>query len=94
MNKRGDITVTILVIGIVAVCFFALLTFYISELDTSKNFNGIGLIEKVTVRMEKGEKADGGSDIGAYLEENIWGRKHWYSLPRSKLFFEVWYYFP
>ena len=48
-NKRGDITIAILVIGIVVVCFIALLSFYIAKLDTDKNFNGIGKITQLVL---------------------------------------------
>ena len=45
MNKKADISITILVIGIVAVCFLTILSFVKSDNDVDDNFLGIGLIE-------------------------------------------------
>lgn len=91
MNKKADITVTVLTIGIIAVCFFALLSFYISDLSTSKNFEGIGSIEKVNVRAEKGEGAED-CDLGGCYKEEIWGKWRWYHVREKKLLFKVEYY--
>lgn len=55
MNKRGDITITILVLGVLAICFLALISFYMADLDTSDTFDGIRLIEKVLIKDEQGE---------------------------------------
>ena len=40
INKKGDLPVTLLVIGIFAVCAFALLTFFISDFKISNSFAG------------------------------------------------------
>ena len=53
MNRKGDVTITILVIGIIAVCFIALVSFYLAELNTDDNFKGIGKISKVNSNMER-----------------------------------------
>ena len=45
MNKKGDISIVILVIGIIAICFLAILSFVKSDNDVDDNFLGIGLIE-------------------------------------------------
>ena len=45
MNKRADIPVTILVIGVVGICILAILSFVGSNKDNESNFLGIGLIE-------------------------------------------------
>ena len=45
MNKRADIPVTILVIGVVGICILAILSFVGSNKDNEANFLGIGLIE-------------------------------------------------
>ena len=52
-NKRGDITIAILVIGIVVVCFIALLSFYLADLDTEDNFENIGKMSVISSNMEK-----------------------------------------
>jgi len=46
-NRRGDIPVTVLVIGTFAVFILALFSFYIVERKMSDNFGGPGLIETV-----------------------------------------------
>lgn len=53
MNKRGDVPVVILVIGVLAVCLLAILSFYISNKATKNNFNSIDLPEKVAIEKEK-----------------------------------------
>jgi len=45
MNKRADIPVTILVIGVVGICILTILSFVGSNNDREANFLGIGLIE-------------------------------------------------
>ena len=45
MNKRADISIVILVIGIIAVCFLAILSFVKLNKNMNDNFLGIGLIE-------------------------------------------------
>ncbi len=46
-SKRGDLPVTLLVIGIFALCGFALLTFFISDFKTTNSFVGVEILEKV-----------------------------------------------
>jgi len=45
MNKRADVTIIVLVIGIVGVFILALLSFVKVDNDINGNFLGIGLIE-------------------------------------------------
>ena len=52
-NRRGDIPIVILVIGVLAVCLLAILSFYISNRATKNNFNSIDLPEKVAIEKEK-----------------------------------------
>lgn len=52
-NKRGDIPITILVIGVLAICIIAIFTFYFSDRAVKNNFNSISLIEKASVIKEK-----------------------------------------
>lgn len=51
-NKRGDIPVTILVIGVVAICMLAIVSFYISDRNAKKGFD-VELIEKAAITGEK-----------------------------------------
>ncbi len=92
MNKRGDISITILVVGIVAVCFFALASFAFSVSNTFNFFNGINLIEKVSARAELGNDFDGHNVKGNYwVERKI---KNGFLLREDKMIFEVKYYSP
>lgn len=52
-NKRGDIPVTILVIGVFVVCTLALLSFFVSMNIIKNSFIGISLIEKANFQIEK-----------------------------------------
>lgn len=53
MNKRGDITITIFVIGVLAICTLAIFSFYFSDRNVKNSFNSIETIEKVLVTKEK-----------------------------------------
>jgi len=52
-NKRGDIPVTILVIGVVAICMMALLSFYFFDGATKNDLNSVGIVEKAAVTIDK-----------------------------------------
>ena len=52
-NKRGDIPITILVMGVLAICIITIFTFYFSNLAMENNFNSIGVVEKATVIKEE-----------------------------------------
>jgi len=52
-NKRGDIPITILVIGVVMVCTLALISFFSSSLKVRNSFVGIGLVEKLDSQIEE-----------------------------------------
>ena len=53
MNKRGDIPITILVIGVLAVCLLAIVSFYISDRATKNTLKSIDIIEKIALEKEK-----------------------------------------
>lgn len=67
MNRKGDIPITILVIGVVMVCGLALISFYISNLDTNNSFSSISLIEKASIQMEENNFYNNVKEI--YLED-------------------------
>jgi len=52
-NKRGDIPITILVIGILAICILAIFSFYSSSKSVKDDFSSISAIEKVLITKEK-----------------------------------------
>lgn len=64
-NKRGDIPVTILVIGIFAVCTLAILSFLHSSFLLNKSFVGIDFMEEANINIEKN------SLPVYYIEKNI-----------------------
>ena len=47
MDKRADISITILVLGIVAICFLTILNFINSSDEVENGFVGPGLIETI-----------------------------------------------
>jgi hypothetical protein len=97
-NKRGDIPVMILVIGVFAVCTLALLSFYSSIGFIKHSFVGTGLIEQLNSEVE--QSSFSGSLDGSGIK-NINGEKffyqeekakeHIYSLKKEKLLFSVKY---
>jgi len=87
-NVRGDIPITILVIGIIAVCILTIFSFYHSTSKQKESFVGAGLIETIysiqeEIEFGKGEnlnpfekdgmKIDFGDEINAeYYIEQGW----------------------
>ncbi|MDP3965977.1 MAG: hypothetical protein Q8Q04_00415 [archaeon] len=51
--KKGDLPVTLLVIGIFALCGFALLTFFISDFKVSNSFVGVGAVGKMVSQVDE-----------------------------------------
>jgi hypothetical protein len=52
MNKRGDLPVTLLIIGVFAVCTLALLSFFYSSYQLHKSFIGVGVVEQANIQIE------------------------------------------
>lgn len=52
-NKRADIPVAILVLGVVAVCALALLSFFSSSFKLEKSFIEISSMEETNAKMEE-----------------------------------------
>jgi len=52
MNKRGDLPVTLLVIGVFAVCTLAILSFFYSSMQIKESFVGIKIIENANTQIE------------------------------------------
>jgi len=52
-NKKADIPITILVLGILAVCTLAIFSFVSSEKKISESFAGIGAIETLLSTEEQ-----------------------------------------
>jgi len=52
-NKKGDIPVTILVIGVFVICGLAILSFYISDRGVRSGFDSLETIQEITIEAEK-----------------------------------------
>jgi len=72
MNKRGDIPLTILVIGILLVCALALFSFLSSTTKVRNSFVGIGVLEKMNSQLEKNYfyTKELGTVVGGYEDIN------------------------
>ena len=53
MNKRGDVTITILVIGVFLLGAFALLSFFMSDFKLSNSFSSISVMEKANAEIDE-----------------------------------------
>ncbi len=53
MDKKGDIPITILVIGVFVVCTLALFSFFSSIKLLDHSFTGLDVIEEVNYEIEK-----------------------------------------
>ncbi len=52
INKRGDIPITILVLGVVLVCMATIVSFYISSQKVNKDFD-IEIVKEIKLIKEK-----------------------------------------
>ena len=52
-NKKGDVTITILVIGVFLLGAFALLSFLMSDFKLSNSFGSIGAMEKINSQIDE-----------------------------------------
>lgn len=69
INKKGDIPVTILVIGVFVICSLALLSFFNSAIKARDFFIGIDLMEKMNSQIEEA-KFNSSDTNNFYLERN------------------------
>ena len=53
MNKKADLSITILVVGVIGICGLAILSFYTSEISVKKDFIGLEMIEKINSLAEE-----------------------------------------
>jgi len=87
MNKRADIPITILVIGVILVCAVALFSFISSTINTRNSFTGVGLVEQMSAQVEQADfyslqgfseikqESDIKSAINYAKDKNVDGRK-------------------
>jgi hypothetical protein len=52
-NKRGDVTITVLVIGVFALCTLAMVSFYYASFEVRDASTGLGEMEKMNSNIEK-----------------------------------------
>lgn len=52
-NKKADIPVTILVIGVLAICVLAILSFFISNKSVNSSFSAVDAVEGASIIKEK-----------------------------------------
>jgi len=52
-NKKGDVPITILVVGVFALCTLALITFYFAEIKIQNAFSGLNVAENVNSIAEQ-----------------------------------------
>jgi len=81
MNKKGDIPITILVIGVFAICSLALLSFLNSDIQTENSFVGIGLIEKMNSQIEEYSVYKNSENLNIKMEN---GETFFYQEKREK----------
>lgn len=79
MNKRADISIVVLVIGVIMICFLAIFSFVKVNRDINDNFLGIGLIETMNSIEEEfnfyDEKNEFSGDYGNVFErEGFFGK--------------------
>ncbi len=70
MNKKANLPIIILVLGVLAVCSLALLSFYSANLKVSNNFAGVRLIEKLNSQIET-NLYEGKSVDNLYEHKNV-----------------------
>ena len=97
-NKKGDIPITILVIGVFAVCTLALLSFYSSIGFTKHSFVGTELIEQLNSEIEQQSFSGSLDDLERKYINGEWffyqeekAKEHFYSIKKEKLLFSIKY---
>mgnify|MGYP000349677321 CR=1 FL=1 len=54
-NRRGEIPITILVLGVIAICGLALLSFVITNSETNAKLQSVAVMKKINCEIEKYE---------------------------------------
>jgi hypothetical protein len=69
-NKKGDIPITILVIGVVAVCVLTIFSFVFADSKQRETFAGAGLIEAMYSFEEENRLANS-EEIKGFVEREL-----------------------
>ncbi len=70
MNRRGDIPITFLVIGIILVCCIAVFSFISSTIKTRDSLIGVNLVEKLNSQAEE-KISNNENPTGLYVEKKV-----------------------
>ena len=90
MNKKGSIPIVLLVIGVFAVCCFALFTFLMADFNANTSFVGVNVMKNLTQNIEeynsyKNVKNISESKLSLMFNlKNIDGKKCFYYEERDK----------
>ena len=88
-NRRGDVPITILVIGVVMVCALALISFFSSSFKLEQSFTGVSVIDDFKVKIDEYNfyKSKNISevkiDVALDIKENARGR--YFQIERNKI---------
>jgi hypothetical protein len=85
-NKRADISITILVIGVLLVCGIAMFSFFNSMIQTRNSFVGVGIVGSMNMQVEE-KIFNGESPNGLHIEKNMTEGILWWS--KQSLLFSV-----
>ncbi|VVB82094.1 Uncharacterised protein [uncultured archaeon] len=69
LNKKGDLTTTILVIGVILICAIGIVSFFYSTTKIRNSFVGIDLTATLNSQIEQ-KTFNHESTMGLYLEKN------------------------
>ena len=103
LNKKASLPILLLVIGILAVLFLTLFTFYSSTLNSTEvTFQGIEKMQALHINLEKYLSGDQSVRIETLfdargkkikkIQEEVRVRHHWYSRRKEKVIFYVRHY--
>jgi hypothetical protein len=57
-NRKGDIPITILVIGTIVICGFALFSFQLTNIKVRDSFVGLGVMEQLNSQIETNSSSE------------------------------------
>lgn len=90
-NKKGEIPVVVLVIGVFAVCSLALISFYVSDIHVKESFAGLDTMQEMNIKIENASFYDV-SVKDFYLEKNVSEKKWFFLEEEEEVLFSVRYF--
>ena len=85
-NKRGDIPVTILVLGVFAICALAIFSFLFFNANAKQSFKGVEHVEEAVAKMDAYYFY---REVGVQGQEDLTGK----SIEVGDFYVSVYYYF-